>query len=302
MKLAILLLCHKNAEQINLFLQTMKHPDIDFYIHVDKKSHITSQIEKRPDIHILPDSLRVDVQWSGISMIQATLNMLQEAYCSKKFDYYWLCSGQDFPLKSPKEIVLYFQNYWDKNFVSLISSANYLDHKKNSYDKRNDLFFPRFLMRRNAKARLLKRIFIEVSGGWNHTFPIFERRGRFAQTDFYYGPQWWAITNAFAGWLLKYLKDNPWYMKGYCNSLTPDESFFQTLLMMSPYKDTQHEYLHYIDWSERPGKPRNSPNTLTLADYDKMKASGYLMARKFDMDVDKDIIYKLMKDNWQTIS
>lgn len=51
MKLAILLLCHKNAEQINLFLQTMKHPDIDFYIHVDKKSHITDQIAKRPDIH-----------------------------------------------------------------------------------------------------------------------------------------------------------------------------------------------------------------------------------------------------------
>lgn len=83
----------------------MKHPDIDFYIHVDKKSHITNQIAKRPDIHILSDSLRVDVQWGGISMIQATLNMLQEAYCSKKFDYYWLCSGQDFPLKSPKEIV-----------------------------------------------------------------------------------------------------------------------------------------------------------------------------------------------------
>lgn len=121
MKLAILLLCHKNAEQINLFLQTMKPPDIDFYIHVDKKSHITNQIAKRPDIHILSDSLRVDVQWGGISMIQATLNMLQEAYCSKKFDYYWLCSGQDFPLKTPKEIVLYFQNYWDKNFVGLIS-------------------------------------------------------------------------------------------------------------------------------------------------------------------------------------
>lgn len=229
-------------------------------------------------------------------MIQATLNMLQEAYCSKKFDYYWLCSGQDFPLKTPKEIVLYFQNYWDKNFVGLISSANYLDHKKNSYDKRNDLYFPRFLMGRNKKARLLKRILIEVSGGWNHTFPIFERRGRFGQMDFYYGPQWWAITNAFAGWLFKYLKDNPWYMEGYCNSLTPDESFFQTLLMMSPYKDTQHDYLHYIDWSERPGKPSNSPNTLTLADYDKMMESGYLMARKFDMDVDKGIIYKLMKD------
>lgn len=30
MKLAILLLCHKNADQVNLFLQVMQHPDIEF--------------------------------------------------------------------------------------------------------------------------------------------------------------------------------------------------------------------------------------------------------------------------------
>lgn len=98
MKLAILLLCHKNAEQINLFLDTLKHPDIEFFIHMDKKANIVDQIEQRLDIHILPSNLRVDVKWSGFSMIEATLNLLWEAYKAKKFDYYWLCSGQDFPL------------------------------------------------------------------------------------------------------------------------------------------------------------------------------------------------------------
>lgn len=92
------------------------------------------------------------------------------------------------------------------------------------------------------------------------------------------------------------MKEHPSFSEYLFNSLNPDESIFQTLLMMSPYKNTRHDYLHYIDWSERPGKPRNSPNTLTLADYDKMIESGYLMARKFDMDVDKSIIYKLIKD------
>ena len=42
MKLAILLLCHKNAEQINLFLETLKHPDIEFFIHMDKKADIVN--------------------------------------------------------------------------------------------------------------------------------------------------------------------------------------------------------------------------------------------------------------------
>ncbi len=31
MKLAILLLCHKNAEQINLFLEALQNPDIEFF-------------------------------------------------------------------------------------------------------------------------------------------------------------------------------------------------------------------------------------------------------------------------------
>lgn len=46
MKLAILLLCHKNAEQINLFLQTMKHPDIDF-ISTWIRNHISLARLKR---------------------------------------------------------------------------------------------------------------------------------------------------------------------------------------------------------------------------------------------------------------
>lgn len=75
MKLAVLLLCHKNAEQINLFLDTLKHPDIEFFIHMDKKANIVDQIEQRPDIHILPDCLRVDVRWGEFSQTQATLNL-----------------------------------------------------------------------------------------------------------------------------------------------------------------------------------------------------------------------------------
>lgn len=87
MKLAILLLCHKNAEQINLFLDTLKHPDIEFFIHMDKKANIIDQIEQRPDIHILPDCLRVDVRWGEFSQTQATLNLFSAASELGEFDY-----------------------------------------------------------------------------------------------------------------------------------------------------------------------------------------------------------------------
>ncbi len=295
MKLANLLLSQKNAEQINLFLETLKHPDIEFFIHMDKKADIVNQLIKRQDIHVLPDNLRVDVKWSGFSMIEATLNLLKEAYKATRFDYYWLCSGQDFPLKSPGQIIEYFSMHVGRNFISLRPSYNYQnDHHENHLDKRNVMKYPEFLMDRTFTKRLLKRLYIEISGGWNSTYHIFRRKDKFSTLSFYFGPQWIAITNSFTKWLLSYLSDNPWYEEGYKSSLTPDESFFQTLFMMSPYSATRYDYLHYVDWSERPGKPKNSPNTLVLGDYEKIKNSGYLMARKFDINVDKKIVERLL--------
>lgn len=294
MKLAILLLCHKNAEQINLFLETLKHPDIEFFIHMDKKADIVNQLIKRQDIHVLPDDLRVDVRWGEFSQTQATLNLFSAAREMKNFDYYWLCSGQDFPIVSADQIVNYFKEHPQRNFISLWPSYFYHNqNRKNHCDKRNDLFFPRIFMGRSFIKRLFKRIYIEITGGWNHTYALFLRSKPFSPIQFFYGPSWVCLSGSFVSWIFDYLKEHPSFIKYLLNSLNPDESIFQTLLMASPYKNTRHDYLHYIDWSERPGKPRNSPNILTLADYDKMKESGYLMARKFDMDVDEKLIKKL---------
>lgn len=166
MKLAILLLCHKNAEQINLFLETLKHPDIEFFIHMDKKADIVDQLIKRPDIHVLPDNLRVDVRWGEFSQTQATLNLFSAARKIKNFDYYWVCSGQDFPIVSADKIINYFKEHPQRNFVSLWPSYFYNNrNRKNHYDKRNDLFFPRILMGRSFIKRLFKRIYIEITGG-----------------------------------------------------------------------------------------------------------------------------------------
>ncbi len=60
MKLAVLIQCHKCPEQINRLLDVMKSDEVDFYIHVDRKSDIADEIEKRADVHILPPERRVE--------------------------------------------------------------------------------------------------------------------------------------------------------------------------------------------------------------------------------------------------
>ncbi len=45
-------------------------------------------------------------EWGEISMIDATVNLMESVFTSKiKYDYIWLISGQDFPLKSSQEII-----------------------------------------------------------------------------------------------------------------------------------------------------------------------------------------------------
>ena len=69
-----------------------------------------------------------------------------------------------------------------------------------------------------------------------------------------------------------------------------DEFIIPTILMNSPYQNKIiNENYRYIDWSEG----NVSPKTLTIGDYDKIINSDDLFARKFDMDIDKEILYKL---------
>jgi hypothetical protein len=293
MKLAILLLCHKNAEQINMFLDTMKHPDIEFFIHIDKKADITSQIIKRPDVYILPDNLRIDVQWGEFSQSQATLNLMRFAWQHSKVDYYWLCSGQDFPIHTPAYILDYIEKRKGNNFIQFWKSAhNGISHETN-LDKRNIIYYPHWMMGRSLKKRVVKRLYVCLTGGYNRTFTVWRRRDQFSTIDSYFGPNWMCLTESFLSWVWDYLQENPWYEKHLHHSTNPDECFFQTLLMLSPYRENKYDYLHYIDWSDREGKPQNSPNLLTINDYDKLMMSKYLMARKFDIKSDRAIIDKL---------
>ena len=69
MKIAILILCHKNPKQINLLLDKLNHQDIDCYIHIDKKADFANKITKRSNIVLLPDEQRVSVEWAQICLL-----------------------------------------------------------------------------------------------------------------------------------------------------------------------------------------------------------------------------------------
>lgn len=282
MKIAILIQCHKNPKQINLLLERLNHPDIDCYLHIDKKADFTDKIIHRENVFVLPDEQRVSVEWAQISQVTATLNLLNTAVAGIRggYDYYWLISGQDWPLRSVEEIVEFFMQHNGENFIQYWSSKNFGKHIQNNFDKRNQIYFPEGIIGRKFWQKVLKRGWVEISGGYNRTWKLFQRKQ--LEVNFYFGSQWWALTGETVEWIINYLGQHEDYYIFYKNTVCPDESFFQTLVMMSPYADKKTDYLTYLHFSEG----ANSPDILRASDFPQAKESGCLVMRKVDMDVD----------------
>lgn len=286
MKIAILIQCHKNPKQINLLLDKLNHPDIDCYLHIDKKADFAGEIIRRENVFVLPDEQRVSVEWAQISQVTATLNLLNTAFASigGAYDYYWLISGQDWPLRSASEIIKFFEEHNGANFVQYWNSKNHGSHKQNNLDKRNQIYFPIKLIGRKPWQKIIKRGWVELTGGYNQTWKIFERKQ--LDVDFYFGSQWWCLNKETAKWISDYLKENPDFYDFFKGSSTPDESFFQTLVMLSPYADDTTDNLLYQHFQ----KGANSPDILTTDDLQRAKESKYLVMRKVDMDVDDSFL------------
>ena len=68
-----------------------------------------------------------------------------------------------------------------------------------------------------------------------------------------------------------------------------DESYFQTLLVNFSSLKLKNQTMHYIDWSR--GGP--NPKTLTVDDLEPMLASGRHFARKFDDQIDSNVLDEL---------
>ena len=290
MKQAILVQCHKNPKQVNLLLDALDDPNLDIYVHIDKKSNIGSEIKTGKQIHILPDEYRVDVGWAVISQVEATLNLMRYAAAWGEYGHYLLCSGQDYPLVKASELSDFLNKNADFNFVQIWASKKGGGYT-NNYDKRTEIYYPYSVLGNTLPKRIAKRALVELTGGYNRTWPIF-RRKQLENVDFYFGSQWVCISGEMEKWVEEYIKNHQEFIEFYRHTNCPDESFFQTLLMNSPYKDRRQDYLHYIDWSSG----GNSPKNLDVSDIDRMMKSGKLMARKFEDEGVIEILKKRVND------
>jgi hypothetical protein len=94
----------------------------------------------------------------------------------------------------------------------------------------------------------------------------------------YGGPTWWSLTRNSLQYVLNFTNTHELALKSMRFTFCSEEIYFQTILCNSEYaKDIVNDNLRYIDWNSG----RGGPAFLDITDYDKIKKSNKIFARKF---------------------
>lgn len=281
MKLAYMLQAHSGENQLIKLIENLAGGDTDIFLHIDKKSeqlyiNLSKRYSNAENVYVIED--RISVNWSGFTMVEATLKLMNRVKSTnRKYDYISLISGQDFPIKSKEYIETFYSENQGKEFIEFRDIGHHFWRLK-CYS-----FFRENINNRKLYMRVMDNIL-------RYPQKILIRRNNFKNMNLYYGSMWYTITYECLLYIVKYLSDNPKFYKQFRLTSCSDEHFFQMIVMNSPFKNNVvNNNLRYIDWPIG----ASSPKTLTIKDYDKLKASDKLYARKFNCEIDKDIIEKI---------
>lgn len=289
-KHAYLVIAHHQFDLLKRILKLLDHPNHDFYIHIDVKATDFSAdeflgITRFGNIHFVE---RKNVVWGGYSQIDCELHLLNAAVSKTCYSYYHLISGVDMPLKTADEIYNFFEDCGNKEFIHY-SSDDYCSCEN--------------VYKRVAYHHVLQESVGRTTGALSKVekacLAIQKRLGvnRWKHMDkpLGCGANWFSITHDLARYVVEHKE---WIYKHFKNSFCADEVFLQTLIQNTPFYDNlykkvsdgdYHTCMRYVDWN------RGNPYTFRTEDYEDLISSDYIFARKFDLNVDSEIIDKLEK-------
>lgn len=272
MKHAYLILAHNEFQVLDCLIQAIDNSKNDIYIHFDKKVKELPKIKcKFSNLYILEK--RIKVFWGDISIIKAEYLLLEEATRNNSYDYYHILSGVDMPLKSQSEIHAFFNKNKGKEFIGY-SQYDYsaeLERKAHRYH-----LFPHYFKSSTSFGGLIRKVIRYVFIRLQYLLKI--RRNK--NIIFKKGPQWVSITDNFSRFILQKKKE---VFKTLGYTYCADEIFIQTLCWHSPYMDNIFDKSSESKGSMRKlGWKNGVLYDWENKDYDKLKQSEYLFARKFN--------------------
>lgn len=276
MKIAHLILAHKNPKQVAALIEALQHPAFHFYVHVDRKTDITpfQLLLTGSNVYLLEK--RAKIYWGEWGTIQATLNGF-EAILPNGYDYINVISGQDFPIKSADLIYQYFCERRGTEFITCdpIKGGKW----GNVASRIEDYHFINWrIPGKYSLGKLATKLFPK------RKFPLkYEIVGR---------ANWFALTTEAVTYALNFLQANPKVSSYFKYCWGADEFIFSTILYNSPLKNNIQQNLIYVDWS---GADIGHSRLLGAQDLVNLELSEKLFARKFDLENNPPMLDMLKK-------
>lgn len=220
--------------------------------------------------------------------MEAVVRLIKIAISSgTDYSYFHFLQGSDIPIKSQDEIHKFFEKNNGIEFIQIEKHRQFMAFNKAYYIH---IFCHNRFYRTSKILKLLNFSLVYLQ-------KIFNLRIN-TDIELHQGSALFSITNNFA----KYILDNEeWIQKRFRWGLAVDEVFIQSLIMNSSFKSkllwdskrfVSHN-VHLIDRSRPDGK--NSPHIWRSDEFDYIISSPerFCFARKFDENVDIQIVEKI---------
>jgi len=284
MRIAVLVTAFKNEDQLNRLIHHLSK-DFDIYVHIDKRSSF--YLKESENVRIFK---KYKSYWGSYNTILAMLFLLIEA-SKKDYDRYIQITGQDLPIKSNKYIAEHFEKNRNVEFIEYFKLPHEKWRKHGGMDRilRYWGTEPSRLTGPHKWLAFILKAIIAVIYKSPFAF-LFRRR---IEYQFYGGSNYMDLTGHCVTRIIKYLDNNPAYFKRFRYTLIPEEIFFHTIILNLELETVINDKNYrYIDWDTGPDHPR----TLTINDYKKIMDSENLFARKFDENIDNEVIMKIYQN------
>ncbi len=274
-RIAYFILVHRFPDQFKRLFNAAYDKENHYLIHLDKKAGADVYQEVQHFLAGFANTYILEsesVVWGGYSMVQAELSGIKYLLqIDAEWDFFINLSGQDFPLRSQEFIRSFLTANKGNNYIKVANQAS----------------------ERPDTMNRIENYFVETPTGFTGT-PY--RRDYMEDVISYIGGQWMILTRDCCEFISNSAEVKK-FEDYYLNTLIADESFFQTVLMNTSFKgNIINDDKRAIIWIPD-GDIKLRPKTFTTDDIDFLLTGDNLFARKFDDNVDSNII-GLVEDNW----
>lgn len=251
-----------------------------FFIHIDKRANVSREklasIVKKANITFIPSK---KIIWGQFSQVDCELRLLSVA-SKGHFDYYHLISGVDMPLHTVEQMNEILKKNPSVEYIHFDAPQVTLsDYERAKYYH--------ILPGREHWKRKINGVGVKLQ----RMMRIDRLKGK--NIILQKGANWFSITDHL---VQSIIRDEPEIRKMFRWSFCGDEIFLQTYvyntearknLFSKKFNNDYSMCLRKIDWN------RGNPYVYRSDDFQELINSNALFARKFDENVDMEIVKKI---------